>query len=439
MKRVLILSKNNVFNFRPFSPKQEFVLSWWLNDKYKDKNGIIADGSIRSGKTTIMSLSFVMWAMETFDNETFAMCGKTIQSLRRNVIKQLKRMLKSRGYIVEERRSENMLVIKYNDIVNEFHLFGGKDEGSQDLIQGITLAGLFMDEVALMPESFVNQACARCSVEESKMWFNCNPSAPHHYFKVNFIDKISLKNLIRVHFTMDDNPSLSTAKKLFYKAMYTGVFFKRFILGLWCATDGLVYHQFANEKEKFVVNEYAHDQIIYATIGVDFGGNKSAHTFTLVGFTKGYKDIIVLDEYYRKERITPEQLNEDLKQFVLKNKKKYKIYEAYCDSAEQTLIMGIKAMVLRERLGIEVKNSIKNEINNRISFYNSMMAQDRFRILKHCKNTIEALEQAVYDEKQMVKDIRLDNGTSNIDSLDSMEYATESLMDEILYINKGVA
>ena len=122
-----------------------------------------------------MSLSFVMWAMDTFDDENFALCGKTIQSLRRNVIKQLKKMLKSRGYTVEEHRSENSMTIKYCDVENEFYLFGGKDEGSQDLIRGITLAGVFFDEVALMPESFVNQATGRCSVTGSKMWFNCNP------------------------------------------------------------------------------------------------------------------------------------------------------------------------------------------------------------------------------------------------------------------------
>ena len=154
-----------LIKFKPFSLKQKIVLEWWLKESpYCDKDGIIADGSIRSGKTVIMSLSFVIWAMDTFDNENFAMCGKTIQSLRRNVIKNLIKMLLMRGYGVEEHRSENFITITRGDVVNDFYMFGGKDESSQDLIQGLTLAGLYCDEVALMPESFVNQATARCSV-----------------------------------------------------------------------------------------------------------------------------------------------------------------------------------------------------------------------------------------------------------------------------------
>lgn len=157
------------------------------------KDGIIADGAIRSGKTVSMSLSFVMWAMSTFNGQNFAMCGKTIGSFRRNVLFWLKLMLKSRGYSVTDRRADNLIIIRKGDTENYFYIFGGKDERSQDLIQGITLAGVFFDEVALMPESFVNQATGRCSVEGSKFWFNCNPDGPYHWFKgdYNGIHKIS--------------------------------------------------------------------------------------------------------------------------------------------------------------------------------------------------------------------------------------------------------
>lgn len=204
------MKRKALFKFTRFSRKQRMVLEWWMpGSPYEDKDGIICDGSIRSGKTTVMSLSYVMWAMETFDGQNFAICGKTIQSLRRNVIGQLKLMLLSRGYRVEEHRSENYMIIRMGAKENTFYLFGGKDEGSQDLIQGITLAGVFFDEVALMPESFVNQATGRCSVDGSKYWFNCNPEGPDHYIKVEWIDKITEKNMIRIHFTMRDNPSLA--------------------------------------------------------------------------------------------------------------------------------------------------------------------------------------------------------------------------------------
>ena len=164
--------KEGAFKFQPFSDKQVQVLTWWNEvSPVREADILIADGSVRAGKTVVMSLSFVMWANETFDGENFALCGKTIGSLRRNVIKPLKKMLKGRGYKCKDHRSsnENYLTISKNEVSNDFYLFGGKDEGSQDLIQGITLAGVLFDEVALMPQSFVNQATARCSVESAKM------------------------------------------------------------------------------------------------------------------------------------------------------------------------------------------------------------------------------------------------------------------------------
>jgi PBSX family phage terminase large subunit len=237
---------------------------------YADKDGIICDGSIRSGKTTVMSLSFIMWAMETFDGLNFAVCGKTIQSLRRNVIGQLKMMLLSRGYRVEEHRSENYMVIRKGTKENTFYLFGGKDEGSQDLIQGITLAGVFFDEVALMPESFVNQATGRCSVDGSKYWFNCNPESPSHYIKTEWIDKITEKNMIRVHFTMRDNPSLSAKVIERYERMYKGVFYDRFIRGLWVIAEGLVYGMFDKEKNIFH-GEYEYNPQSSYYLSIDYG------------------------------------------------------------------------------------------------------------------------------------------------------------------------
>lgn len=218
------------------------VLEWWCEGSpYKDKDGIICDGSIRAGKTTAMAFSYIMWAMDSFDEENFALCGKTINSLRRNVIKQLLRILRSRGYTVAEHRAENYITITLGDVKNDFYLFGGKDEASQDLIQGITLAGVFFDEVALMPESFVNQAIGRCSVDGAKFWFNCNPDRPSHWFKEEWIDKLTEKNVIRIHFKMEDNPSLS--KKIIerYKKLFTGVFYQRFIEGLWVMAEGLIY------------------------------------------------------------------------------------------------------------------------------------------------------------------------------------------------------
>lgn len=265
MKRQL---SNAVFVFKPFSVKQKKVLTWWCdNSPVKDKDGIIADGAIRSGKTLCMSLSFVMWGMARFSHQNFAICGKTIGSLRRNVIFWLKLMLRSRGYQVRERRTDNLLIIKRGDTVNYFYLFGGKDESSQNLIQGITLAGVFFDEVALMPESFVNQAVARCSIEGSKWWFNCNPEGPKHFFKTEWIDQRIKKNLLYLHFTMDDNLSLSEAVKARYRSQFAGIFYKRFILGLWVLAEGLVYPMF--DEQRHVVTSVPGGGLYY--ISIDYG------------------------------------------------------------------------------------------------------------------------------------------------------------------------
>lgn len=269
--KMLVRYRQKGFEFKPFSEKQKKVLTWWCKDSpVREKEGIIADGAIRSGKTLCMSLSFVIWAMYTFNMQNLGMAGKTIGSFRRNVLFWLKLMLKSRGYQVSDHRSDNMIVISKGDVTNFFYIFGGKDERSQDLIQGITLAGMFFDEVALMPESFVNQATGRCSVSGSKFWFNCNPDSPSHWFKTNWIDDIEKKKLIYLHFTMDDNLSLTKEIKDRYKAMYSGVFYSRYILGLWVIAEGLVYGMFNEERNVFHGEcEYSGQASYY--LSIDYG------------------------------------------------------------------------------------------------------------------------------------------------------------------------
>lgn len=236
-------------NFHSFSPKQMMVLNWWCeNSKHKTYDAIICDGAVRSGKTLCMSLSFILWSFYRFSDCSFAICGKTISSLRRNVITPLIPVLKDLGFTVKETKSANVILIQKGKITNRFYLFGGKDESSASLIQGITLCGVLLDEVALMPRSFVEQALARCSVNGSKLWFNCNPENPRHWFYTEWIKKADSKNCLYLHFLMDDNPSLSQKIKNRYKSLYSGAFYERFVLGKWVAVDGLVY-PFFSEKE----------------------------------------------------------------------------------------------------------------------------------------------------------------------------------------------
>ncbi len=194
-----------------------------------------------------MAVGFVLWSTERFENQQFAFCGKTIEALRRNVTDLLPQWMEGICSF-SERRSENRLIITRNGRKNTYFLFGGKDESSYSLIQGITLAGVLLDETALMPRSFVEQAISRCSVEGSRFWFNCNPAGQEHWFYREWVSRCAEKNLIHLHFTMEDNPSLSPAVRERYERLYTGVFYDRYVRGLWVSADGLVYDGFDPQR-----------------------------------------------------------------------------------------------------------------------------------------------------------------------------------------------
>ena len=231
-----------------FSPKQRKVLTWWMpGAETEGMEAILCDGAVRSGKTLAMGLGFFLWAQTCFEGKKFGICGKTIESLRRNVLTEVLPRLKSLGMEWKEVRSENLLTVRFQGRENRFYIFGGLDERSASLIQGITFAGVLLDEAALMPRSFVEQACARCSVEGSRLWFNCNPAGPNHWFYRTWILEAQKRNCLRIHFTMEDNPGLSEKIRKRYERLYSGVFYRRFVLGEWVQAEGRVYDFFTEE------------------------------------------------------------------------------------------------------------------------------------------------------------------------------------------------
>ena len=231
-----------------FSPKQRTVLTWWVpGSPHAGREAIVCDGAVRSGKTLAMGLGFFLWAMSCFHGKKFGVCGKTIASLRRNVLSEILPRLTELGARWQEKRSENLVTVSFRGRENQFYIFGGRDESSASLIQGITFAGVLLDEVALMPRSFVEQACARCSVAGSRIWFNCNPAGPNHWFYKTWIQEAAKRNCLRLHFTMEDNPSLTQQIRQRYQRLYTGVFYKRFVLGQWVQAEGRVYDFFTEE------------------------------------------------------------------------------------------------------------------------------------------------------------------------------------------------
>ena len=419
-----VLTKVQVFKFQPFSRRQKQVLTWWLpNSPVKDYDGIIADGAIRSGKTVCMSLSFVFWAMEKFNGQNFAMCGKTIGSFRRNVLFWLKLMLKSRGYKVTDHRADNLVEITRNGVTNYFYIFGGKDERSQDLIQGITLAGLFCDEVALMPESFVNQATGRCSVEGSKYWFNCNPDGPYHWFKVNWIDKaigylgkkkvtklqeeskakgveLNLKKLLYLHFTMDDNLSLSEAIKARYRSMYHGVFFKRYIEGLWAMAEGIIYDMFNQDKNvvdaEAIATEYrqrtGHEFWIGDKyVSCDYG-TQNPTAFLLWSKGADGKWYCRREYYYsgrdKGQQKTDKEFSDDLTAWLAGEKIRSVILDPAAASFKAQL----------EKDGYKVKKA-KNDVLDGIRFVATLLLSGSIFIDQSCENLIKEFASYIWDAK----------------------------------------
>lgn len=235
--------------FTAFSKKQMQALCWWCRGSPdENRSAVICDGAVRSGKTVCMGVSFISWAFYRFQDQSFALCGKTIRSLKRNLVTALLPVLKELGFSCSLKYSENRMDVTCGSRSNRFYLFGGKDESSSALIQGMTLAGVLFDEVALMPRSFVEQALARCSVEGSKFWFNCNPENPQHWFYKEWIQNAEQKSALYLHFRMEDNPSLSKQMLARYRGLYSGTFYERFVLGKWVAAQGLVYPFMTQER-----------------------------------------------------------------------------------------------------------------------------------------------------------------------------------------------
>lgn len=402
-------------SYNPFSEKQLKVLTWWCeNSPYKDKDAIICDGAVRSGKTFCMSISFIAWSFSRFSNMSFAMCGKTIRSLKRNVIIPLMKSLTELGFSYQLKKSENILEVTYNGVMNRFYLFGGKDEMSASLIQGITLAGVFFDEVALMPRSFVEQSLARCSVEGSTFWFNCNPEYPGHWFYREWIKKREIKNALYLHFEMEDNPSLSKKMIARYESLYSGAFYERFVKGRWVAVTGAVY-PFMDKDESFpdVPNvefeEYA--------VSCDYGTVNPA-SFGLWG---RYENVWYrIEEYYfnsRKEgyQKTDEEHYLSLKSLVGGRKLR-------CITVDPSAASFIQ--VIKRHCEFSVVPA-KNNVIDGIRRVSTALKNGEIKICSTCRDSIREFSLYRWDEKN-----GMDNPIKENDhAMDDIRYFVTTILD----------
>lgn len=410
------MKKNNgaSFQFKPFSRKQKKILTWWLNESpYCDYDMIIADGSIRSGKTVSMVDSFIMWAQTCFRGEAFIIAGRSVGSLKRNILRPLFQILNAKGIIYEYNRSENIIRVGSNT----FYCFGASNEASQDVLQGLTAAGALADEAALFPQSFINQMIGRCSVEGSKVWMNCNPDSPYHHIKTDFIDKAEEKKILHLHFTLDDNLSLSEKVKERYKRMYSGLWYKRFILGLWVMAEGIIYDMFSER------NVYSDRLGLRGRsrryIAIDYG---TSNPMVFLDILDDGDRIWVDREYYysgREKGIqkTDTEYLEDFKSFV---------GDEYPDMVLiDPSAASFKTLLRRE--GFRVKEA-DNEVNDGIRMVGMMLQTGKLLIHDSCEMMKKEFASYVWDEKAAVERGVEQPVKQNDHTMDALRYFIKTMI-----------
>lgn len=368
------------------SDKQLQILTFPYKPEY---DAIICDGAIRSGKTSLMTVAFIDWAMREFNKAYFGICSKTVGTAVKNIIMPYMALKHAKDrYNITYRRSDKLLTVKTNDIVNYFYVYGGKDESSGALIQGITLSGIMLDEVVLMPRSFVEQALARCSVDGSKLWFSCNPASPIHWFYTEWVMQYEKKNALYVHFELTDNPSLTDKIIKRYQNQYNGVFFQRYILGLWVRAEGLIYDMFGEDcitDEDKTFDEYY--------LAIDYG-TMNPFSASLWGIDYQTKQAVCVDEYYyngRKEQKqkTDGDYYDDITEFV----KDYNISKIIIDPSAASFITEIRK---KGKFSIRAGN---NAVVDGIRYTMGLLKLGHIKIHRRCKHGINEMYTYSWDEK----------------------------------------
>ena len=400
-------------SYTAFSPKQRKVMTWWLpGNPDHGKEAIVCDGAVRSGKTMAMGLGFFLWASSCFDGQRFAVCGKTISSLRRNVLSEILPRLGALGAVWKEKRSENLVTITFMGHRNQFYIFGGRDESSASLIQGITLAGILLDEVALMPRSFVEQACARCSVAGSRLWFNCNPAGPGHWFYKEWILEAEKRNCLRLSFTMEDNPSLTPQIRQRYQRLYSGVFYRRYVLGQWAQAEGRVYDFF----EPDMVKPAPHGQFDRWYISCDYG-TVNPTSMGLWGLHDGvwYR----VKEFYFDSRAQMRQMtDEEYAAALAKLADGRQIAAVIVDPSAASFIE------LLRRKGWQVRKA-DNDVLSGIRLTSDALKDGRIVICEGCNDCIREMEEYVWDLSGGAKD-RVKKQHDH--AMDDMRYFVSSVL-----------
>jgi PBSX family phage terminase large subunit len=363
--------------------------------------------------------------------------GNTKGTLTRNIIAPMQEMYGT-GF-VGDIRSDNTAVL-FGEVC---YCLGADNVRHVNRLRGSSIKYCYGDEVTTWNPEVFQMLKSRLDKDYSRFDGTCNPEGPTHWFKAFLDDHAS--DIYHQAYTIDDNPFNPPGVVERMKRDYAGtVYYDRYIRGLWVAAEGAVYRAFADSPGQFIVSgDWMKDHpITTATIGVDFGGTGSGHAFSCTGIERGLKGLVSLAEWYHSPKksgrtLDPHQIEAEFVDFARMCWKEYGASIAYCDSAEQTMIQGLRNAAMREHLPVRIENARKGPINNRIRFLCRMMAAGRYHVAGGCKHTIEALTTALWDSRHTTEDVRMDNGTTNIDSLDALEYSYEPFMETMTYGGQG--
>ena len=412
-----------------FSPKQTEIIKQLKDNKLKRIN--LLEGAVRSGKTWISLVVFSLWVGMQAPDATFLMVGKTLTSLKRNCLDLLQKLVGENNFTYNTSRKEAVLFGR------TVYLEGTNDMRAEGKIRGMTLTGAYCDEVTLFTEDFFAMLLSRLSMPGAKLFATTNPDSPQHWLKVKYIKRADELDMNIQRYTIDDNPNLEPSYVEALKKEYTGVFFKRFILGQWVTAEGACYPQFANKPEDFIVQELPEDAR-YISIGVDWGGNRSLTAFVATVFHGNFERLTVVKDYHiegRKGEIDGNRVNTEFMRFIQMLRSDFKdipIKYVFADSAEQYLINGLRKAL--QGTGIAIGDSKKNPIVQRIICANSLFNTGRLKVLKGCQYVIYGIRAAVWDGKAAAngKDERLDDFTSDIDVIDAFEYSFERFISQLI-------
>ena len=377
----------------------------------------VKTGATGSGKTWLDYAVVIPKRLLALRGEGAAVIlGNTQGTANRNVLEPMREIWGEA--LVGTIRGDNSAML----FGRKVYVMGADNKKHVARIQGMTIEYAYGDEVTTWAEAVFQMLKSRLRCAHSRFDGTCNPDAPQHWLK-KFLD--SDADIFKQSSTIFDNPHIPAEVVESLCREYAGtVYYNRFILGQWVAAEGVVYRQFADDPERFIVDDMPGQRIRNAVIGVDFGGGTSAHAFCCMGFTTAGA-LVVLDEYHEKAALTPNKLAEAFVDFVRRCKARWLVTDVWCDSAEQTLINGLRAAAAAERVGVNIGNAMKRPINDRIRATCILMGAGRFFVCRTCTSTIDALKSALWDSKHVTEDVRLDDGTTNIDNLDAMEYSFE--------------